>query len=147
MGEMSVAANGETLLTLLGSCIGVALFDRRRHVGGLAHVMLPKSQGDTEVPGKFVNTAVPKLIEEMHAVAGTELNLIAKLAGGASMFATTIPARIGIQNIEACEGLLRQIGIPIVARHCGGETSRRMYFDTTGGKVVIEIGDEDPVEL
>ena len=43
MGEISVARNDGTLRTLLGSCLGVALYDRRLKLGGLAHVVLPWS--------------------------------------------------------------------------------------------------------
>ena len=42
MGEMSVASDGELLRTLLGSCIGLALYDRRRQVGGLAHIVFTR---------------------------------------------------------------------------------------------------------
>ena len=43
MGEMAVAINDGVLRTLLGSCIGLALYDQNRRVGGLAHVVLPDS--------------------------------------------------------------------------------------------------------
>ena len=83
----------------------------------------------------------------MQDVAGVELRLAAKLAGGASMFSTKTPSQIGLQNIETCERILRDWGIPIVGRHCGGKKGRRMLFDTSSGKVVIEIVGEVPVEL
>jgi chemotaxis protein CheD len=147
MGEMGVASDGEELRTLLGSCIGVALYDRRRKIGGLAHIVLPTAPGPTDRPGKFVDTAIPKMIEEMERRAGGELRLTAKIAGGASMFATTAVANIGQQNIQSCEKHLREMGIPIVARHCGGEQGRRMSLYATSGKVVIEIVGQDPIEL
>jgi chemotaxis protein CheD len=147
MGEMSVAADGEELRTLVGSCIGLALHDRRRKVGGLAHIVLPKARGKTDRPGKFVDTAIPALIERMESLSGCKLKLTAKMAGGASMFTTTVAANIGRQNIESCEQLLGDLGIPIVARHCGGEQGRRMAIDTANGKVVIEIVGLDPIEL
>ena len=71
IGALSVASNGEELRTLLGSCIGLALYDRRRKIGGLAHIVLPASRGRTELPGKFVDTAIPGLLREMEELAGT----------------------------------------------------------------------------
>jgi chemotaxis protein CheD len=147
MGEMSVAMRGESLRTLLGSCLGLALYDRDRKVGGLAHIVLPSSRGPTDRPGKFVDTAIPRLIEEMTKLAGGELRLAAKLAGGASMFPTTVAANIGLQNVQACEKRLRELRIPILAAHCGGEQGRRMSLDTVSGRVVIEIVGQDPIEL
>ena len=80
-------------------------------------------------------------------MSGLQLKLTAKMAGGASMFSTTVAANIGLQNIESCEKLLGELGIPILARHCGGEQGRRMSLDTANGKVVIEIVGQDPIEL
>jgi chemotaxis protein CheD len=147
IGEMSVAPDGEELRTLLGSCIGLALYDRRSKIGGLAHIVLPNARGTTDRPGKFVDTAIPALIEEMQELAGGELRPSAKMAGGASMFSTTAAANIGRQNMESCERLLGQLGIPIVGKHCGGGQGRRMSLNTANGRVVIEIVGQDPIEL
>lgn len=147
MGEMSVASDGDELRTLLGSCIGLALFDRRSKVGGLAHIVLPSARGNTDRPGKFVDTAIPKLIEEMEVLAGGELKLTAKIAGGACMFAKALAANIGLQNTESCERLLGELRIPILAKHCGGSKGRRMSLDTANGRVVIEIVGQAPIEL
>ena len=147
MGEMSVAAGGEALRTLLGSCVGLALYDRRRKIGGLAHIVLPYARETTDRPGKFVDTAVPALIETMEQLAGVHLELTAKIAGGASMFSTTVATNIGLQNIEACEQLLCELGIPLLTKHCGGEQGRRMSLNTASGKVLIEVVVQDPIEL
>jgi chemotaxis protein CheD len=147
MGEMSVARDGEELRTLLGSCVGLALYDERGRVGGLAHIVLPQARGPTDRPGKFVDTAIPALIEEMKKLAKGEQRLIAKIAGGASMFSTTPAAAIGLQNVASCEELLAKLEIPILAKHCGGKQGRRMSLNTSNGKVVIEIVGQDPIEL
>ncbi len=147
MGAMSVDAGGNPLRTLLGSCIGLALYDRRLRVGGLAHIVLPDSRGKTDHPGKFIDTAIPTLIQEMEDLAGQKLRLTAILAGGASMFSKNIAAGIGLRNIQSCERKLSELRIPITAKDCGGEQGRRMTFDTASGKVVIEIVGQEPIEL
>jgi chemotaxis protein CheD len=147
MGEMSVAADGEELRTLLGSCVGLALHDRRQKVGGLAHIVLPSARGQINWPGKFVDTAIPLLIERMQQLVDGKLSVTAKLAGGASMFSTTVAANIGLQNIDSCEHMLGELGIPIVARHCGGEQGRRMSLNTASGSVVIEVVGQKSIEL
>ncbi len=139
--------NDGVLRTLLGSCIGLALYDRKHKVAGLAHIVLPTSREPTELPGKFVDTAIPSLVRDMEELAGLALKPIAKIAGGANMFSTSAERTIGLQNIEASERLLAQLRIPIVARHCGGQQGRRMSLDTQTGRVVVEIVGLDPVEL
>ena len=139
MGKMSVARGGDRLRALLGSCVGLTLFDRRNKAGGLAHIVLPRAPAETDSPGKYVDTAIPRLIEEMQSMVGGELRLSAKIAGGACMFSHATSASIGQQNIQACERLLRELGIPVVAKHCGGTQGRRMSLDTATGHVLIEI--------
>ena len=147
MGEMRVASDGEELKTLLGSCVGLALYDKRLRLGGLAHIVLPYARGTVASPGKFADTAIPALIDALEKLARSDLRLTAKIAGGASMFKTTVATNIGQQNIEACENLLRELRIPIVARHCGGGQGRRMTLNTADGKVGIEIVGQEGVEL
>src|SRR5204863_5527743 len=87
MGEIAVARTTGQLRTLLGSCLGLALYDRRYKVAGLGHIVLPVSLGRTATPGKFADTAVPALIRQMQQLVDEErLKLHAKIAGGANMF-------------------------------------------------------------
>ncbi len=147
MGELAVAGGKTVLRTLLGSCLGLVLFDRRAKMGGLAHILLPNSQGKSDLPAKFVDTAIPALIDRMTDRIGRTPNLVAKMSGGANMFASVSPQPIGWQNIEAAERLLREFQVPIVARHLGGEQGRRMRFYAASGRVTIEVVGEDAVEL
>lgn len=147
MGQMLVSKDGQPLRSLLGSCVGVALYDRRHSAGGLAHIVLPAANGQTDAPGKFVDTAIPKLIDDLRCLVGSDLRLSAKLAGGASMFKTQAAGHIGRQNVEASERLLMQLGIPILAQHCGGEKGRKMILDTVTGRVQIEIVGQVSIEI
>ncbi len=147
MGELAVSMNDGVLRTLLGSCIGVALYDRRHKVGGIAHIVLPQSRSPGDPPGKFVDTAIPALYAEMETLAGRSLKPTARIAGGANMFSTIVIQTVGTQNLDATERLLGELRIPLVGRHCGGEQGRRMSLDTTTGVITIEIVGSDPIEL
>ena len=149
MGAFATAQDNGLLRTLLGSCLGVALYDRRLKVAGLSHIVLPDSLGSTEMPGKFADTAIPTLIRAMQAlVSGETLRLTAKVAGGANMFSATGAANtIGTQNAQAVERILAELRIPILGRHCGGEQGRRMALDTATGVVTIEVVGQESVTL
>jgi chemotaxis protein CheD len=147
MGQLAVARNDGVLRTLLGSCVGLILYDRASSVGGLAHVVLPSAPGPTDTPGRFVDTAVPALCEAMRRLAGRPIEPEARLAGGANMFQTEVTETIGRQNIDAAERELAGRGIPVVARDCGGGSGRRVSLDTTTGVVLVEIIGREPFEL
>jgi chemotaxis protein CheD len=148
IGQWGVAAAPSKIRTLLGSCVGVVLYDRTARSGGLAHIVLPNSRGATDHPGKYADTAVPALIADLERVIRGKSagRLVAKLAGGASMFtlgaagagATPSPTRnIGLMNQEAVERLLAELRIPIIARDLGGETGRHVTLDLATGLVVV----------
>ena len=50
IGQWAVAAAPAKIRTLLGSCVGVVLYDRVAKLGGLAHVVLPSSRGVDRPP-------------------------------------------------------------------------------------------------
>ena len=74
----------------LGSCVAIMLYDPEAQVGGMAHVLLPSKSlaRDADNPAKFPETAVPLLTTRLGALGGDRRRFIAKLAGGASMFAS-----------------------------------------------------------
>ena len=45
MGQIAVISGSESARAVLGSCIGVMMYDERKRVGALAHVVLPASSG------------------------------------------------------------------------------------------------------
>ena len=143
MAGIGVAQNHGTLRTLLGSCVGVALFERKLKLIGLAHIVMPDSLGRNQPAGKYADTAIPETICQMKRLAGNvQLSLTAKIVGGANMFAhvSTINSNtIGDQNIAAVEKSLAALQIPILARHLGGTFGRRMVIDVESSNVQIHV--------
>jgi chemotaxis protein CheD len=145
IGRWAVASPPSRLRTLLGSCVGVVLHDRSAKWGGLAHVVLPDSRGAVDQPGKYADTAIPALIAELEkAMRGKAAGrLVAKLAGGASMFQGGPPGgaasarNIGLMNQRAVEAALDALRIPILARDLGGDGGRNVLFDPATGRVQV----------
>ncbi len=146
IGHLVGAAAPTRLRALLGSCVGLVLYDRVNKLGGLAHVVLPTSRGVLDTPGKYADTAVPALIAEIERRGGRSARgrLIAKLIGGACMFQIQATQNshpglnVGQQNHEALDRILTALAIPIVARDVGGATGRRLTLDTATGAVTIK---------
>ncbi|MCG0314925.1 MAG: chemotaxis protein CheD [Calditerricola sp.] len=145
MADLQVAKAPDRLVTVgLGSCVAVCIYDPTAKVAGLAHVMLPSSElarGEAVNVGKYADTAIPALLARMEAWGGHRRRFVAKLAGGAQMFAIAAagnPAlRIGERNVLACKALLAEHGIPVVAEDTGGSSGRTVEFDSETGKLVI----------
>lgn len=141
IGRWAVAAEPVQIRTLLGSCVGVVLYDRVARLGGVVHIVLPDSRGDTDNPGRFADTAIPALVAEIDRALGrpSRGRLTAKVAGGASMFQTGPALNVGKMNQDAVEANLAALGIPVVARDVGGEAGRRLTLDTASGIVTVRV--------
>lgn len=133
----------------LGSCVAFILYDRKLKTGGLVHVMLPDSNGKSERPGKFADTAVPLLIGEMEKCGSSQRNLSAHLVGGASMFPQFKGnLDIGNRNICALKECLNELRIPIESEDTGGTSGRTVYFfPEDGGKIAVRRADGKCYEL
>lgn len=153
VADQAVAAEGETLVTLgLGSCVAIVLYDEKARVGGLAHVLLPEPSFSKEMtnPAKFASTAVPLLIERMLARGARRTRLVARLAGGASMFGnllSSVHLNMGERNIAAARAALRAAGVPIRGEEVGGERGRSVRFHLSDGRVVVSSVACEPIVL
>jgi chemotaxis protein CheD len=148
MGELAVSSvPGDVLVSLgLGSCIGLALLDRRMGIAGLAHVVLPQSQGHADAKSrKFADLAVPELVSEMEALGARRVRLEAVLVGGASMFAvSTASLEVGQRNEAVVRELLEAARIPVRADATGGSRGRTIRVDVSTGEVTYrEAGGQD----
>jgi len=145
IGQLKVAKAPVVLVTHnLGSCVGVALYDVYRKIGGLAHITLPSyttiNNLQNENP-KFADSAIPLMIKKMEEMGAQCSFMIAKIAGGADMFGLPSNAPfeldIGKQNVEAVKHCLQKYGINVVAEEVLGSIPRTMELDLATGKVVL----------
>lgn len=153
VAEYTTGGPGVVLCTLgLGSCVAVMLHDRERPLGGLAHILLPSRSlsrlGDN--PGRFPQTAIPALVEAMAAQGADRRRLTARLVGGASMFASLVPAgsmQMGDRNVIAVREVLSQLAIPITGEKVGGSTGRSVWFRVEDGTVTVRSAGQHDATL
>ncbi len=147
MGQAGVAGPEGGFSAVLGSCLGVALYHPRLHVGAFAHVVLPESNGRSGPPGKFADVAIPYMIDQLRPRGATPAGLVAKIAGGACMFGAGGPLQIGDANAQKVIELLKAAGIRIAGKHIGGTKGRRVIFQCATGDLTVQIAGQPPVVL
>ena len=105
MADLKACKCPDALTTLgLGSCVGVALYDPVTKIGGLLHCMLPDStqfRNNSNI-AKFADTGIDELIRQMKALGAVDTRIVAKIAGGAQMFANRTNSetlRVGERNV------------------------------------------------
>lgn len=147
MADLNVCHSPNAITTLgLGSCVGVALFDKSTGIAGLAHVMLPDSTKvrQNQNKAKFADTGIELLVEQMQKEGAKRAMLTAKIAGGAQMFAFSSNndmLRVGERNVEAVKKKLQELGIRILAEDTGENFGRTVeFYPATGDFVIKSVG-------
>lgn len=126
-GELYASNEEAYIITLLGSCVGVAIGDPVNKIAGLNHYLLPHPNENKAPSYRFGNFAIQDLIKEVLKLGASKENLRAKVYGGANMFEQENPVlNVGQKNILLANELLNTFKIPIIESHTGGKIGRRI---------------------
>jgi len=144
MGEGVIARAPHVISSLgLGSCVAVILYDIHRRIGGVAHIMLPDSRSlnGTYSPYRCADTAIATLIQGLLDRGAARRYLVAKIAGGASMFANYGKSDngIGAQNTVSIKRILKAERIRLIGQDTGGHFGRSAEFYLDSGKVLVTV--------
>ena len=144
MADLKIQAAPGSLITRgLGSCVGITFYDPFKKIGAMAHAMLPDINHSKikSNPGRFVNSAIEKILEEFKKQGCVKRHLEVKLFGGARMFsfiAQDSVLNVGDRNITMAKEVLSGFGIPIIAEDIGGNFGRTIELNLDTGKVHIK---------
>jgi chemotaxis protein CheD len=136
-GTICCPTESAVVTTILGSCVAVCLFDRKRQVGGMNHFLLPRCRNAPPSP-RYGDVAFSRLLEAMQRLGCEPGHLRAKVFGGAAVLPFGTQAdTVGTQNVNVALELLRTHGIPVLARRTGGQSGLFLRFHTATGRVMV----------
>lgn len=152
MADLNICKSPDGITTLgLGSCVGIAMRDPSSGIGGLAHIMLPDSttiKDNSNIP-KFADTGIEELVRRIVAAGGMRSRLVAKIAGGAQMFAfqnRSSLVRVGDRNVEAVLKKLAELKIPVLSQETGENYGRTVvFYPETGDFIIRAVGKPEKV--
>jgi chemotaxis protein CheD len=143
VAEIVVERSPGTLVALgLGSCVAIVLHDPVAGVGGIAHVLLPSAPPGRTVaaPGRYAQSAIPLLVEQVLAAGADRARLTARLVGGAAMF-TNLSApgiiHVGERNTLAAREALQGQNVRVTGEWIGGDFGRSISYDLGTGVVRV----------
>lgn len=142
-GEYDIAGDIPSRLTaILGSCVGVALYDRKNKVGGLLHILLPEPPTDN-FPADcmiYATTGLPLFINKLLETGADKKYLEAVIAGGALIGQVSpqdLTLDIGGRTAEFVNKVLSQESIPIKESETGGYFGCTLTLDSSTWKAEI----------
>jgi chemotaxis protein CheD len=136
-GELVVCRDAVRIRTILGSCIAVCLWDRRRRVGGVNHYLLPRPTDGKTCDNRFGSVAIPRLIAGVCRAGGAPVDLEAAVIGGGRPMAGITIGAAGEANTAVALELLGERGIPVVRQETGGDHGRGLLFNPHTGELTV----------
>ncbi len=113
--------------------------------------MLPDSteiKQNSNIP-KFADTGIEELVRQIVALGADRHKLVAKIAGGAQMFAfstTNDKMRVGDRNVAASLKKLKEMNIRVLAQDTGDSYGRTViFYPETGDYVIRAVGKPEKV--
>lgn len=137
-GDLFCHQRPHLVRTLLGSCVAVCLWDRRRRHGGMVHSVLPARGGADPRTAHFVDSGIDLLVGSLLRLGSAPRDLQAKLFGGADVLSQmAFAVSIGDRNVEAALGRLDGHHIPVAASLVGGPRGLVVKQNTATGEVWV----------
>lgn len=144
MADLNICKAPNIITTLgLGSCIGLTFYDPVAKVGGMVHYMLPDStqmRNNSNI-AKFADTGIDELLRRVIGAGANRNRLVAKIAGGAKMFAVSGMSNvgnIGERNAIAAREKLKELKIQLVAEDTGLNYGRTVELHCDTGEFYIK---------
>ncbi|MGQ9701717.1 MAG: chemotaxis protein CheD [bacterium] len=136
IGEIKIA-RGDVILSAygVGSCVVLTLYDTTTKTGGLAHILLPHGADGSY---KHPKGAIEEMVKQFCALGIDTEKIVAKIAGGSTMFGELMQTSIGPRNVAETKEQLRRYSISLVAEDVYGNWGRTIFFDINTGNVLIK---------
>lgn len=138
----------------LGSCIGLCVYDPVARLACIAHIMLPETNRSSGgQPGKYADSAVPYVVEQMTKRGALKSRLRSAIVGGAQLFSFEGASErldVGKRNTEAVKRQLTGVGVRLMAEDVGGKSGRTVTLSSLTGDVVVKqsgVGERRLVSL
>ena len=152
MADLNVCKAPEALTTLgLGSCIGACIYDPVNKIAGMVHYMLPDSTRiiNNQNIAKFGDTGIAETVRRMEELGAKRQFMVAKIAGGAKMFAIRAESNlsnlnVGDNYIESAKIHLAALGIKLIAEDTGLNYGRTIEFFAEDGSLKIKSVGREP---
>lgn len=139
IGDVVVSESPAILETVLGSCVAVCLWDRKFHIGGMNHIMLPASTDSVKNPNYCAQEAIDNLLDDILKTGAAMRNLRAKVFGGGraiKQFSERLD--VGKQNVRVTKEILSKYNIPIVKEFTQMDCGIKVVFYSDTGRAFVK---------
>lgn len=116
--------------TILGSCVALCIWDKRKKIGGMNHYIYSY---DTEKKRncKYGENSIRKLLNFFKESGSKAIDLEAYIVGGAEN--PKLSSKIGDNNVKLAIEMMEKYKIEVVDMKTGGNKGRKVLFENYNG--------------
>jgi len=138
--EYFITNENYKIVTVLGSCVSVFLYDNYTKYSAVNHFMLPICKDSVNPSAKYGDVAMDISVRSLMYRGSKLSNIKAKIIGGASTLQKGVSGnyKVGQKNIDFAIQFLNNIDVPITGLNIGGNNGRRVIFNTHNFDVLVK---------
>ncbi len=141
-GQIFVTTSPCLMSTIVGSCVSVCLWDRRRAWGGMNHFVLARAPllgRAVARPLSYGDLAIRELVERLVELGSSTADLDAKIFGGANLLGPEagVGEALGSRNVVLARAVLAERRVTLAAQDVGGHRGRKLIFRSDDGSVHV----------
>ncbi len=154
LGKYAITDKSDTILKSngIGSGLCIAVYESKKKIGGLAHIVLPDShiaiENSMNCPAYFADTAVRFLLKQLNDFGLTNYDkLKVKLVGGSNILTDNKMFDLGSRNLLAVKKNLWLNHLYPSAEETGGIYKRNIWLEIDSGKIYIYSTNRGVLEI
>jgi len=139
-GEVFFGHKSTKIKTILGSCVAITVWHKKKKLGGMCHFLIAQRRSDlqkAELNYRYGEDALSFLLKSMNSYAPLhEFEL--KLFGGANMYTSKVSPSVGESNINFATTWAEKNQLTFAEQDILAEVSRSIIFDLSTGIVELQ---------
>ena len=120
-GEICVSKKPRRVITVLGSCVSITMFNPRLQVGAICHGTLPRCRARKECDGpcieafKFMDCSIKYMLGRFREYGIMNDEIETKVFGGADTLVSKSSNSIGSQNVKITLDIISKEKLRVIA--------------------------------
>jgi chemotaxis protein CheD len=137
-GYIYIPRRPTLISSVVGTCVVVCIWDRKREYGGMSHFLYPRTAERRQATPQYGNVAVQALVRLFVEEGSRKKHLRAQIFGGAHPAdGSPVGKRIGRDNVAMARKILIRHEITIVSEDVGGSEGRKLIYNTFNNEAAV----------
>jgi chemotaxis protein CheD len=147
-GEIHFSPEPSKIITILGSCVSIIMYNKHQKIGAICHAVMPSleiaktNKRLVKDEFQYVDSSVEWMLSRFEEFGIKRGEIEVKIFGGAEIFFDKKKGSniaVGRKNIEAAVRIIKHNKLKLRAWNVGGNRGRKLIFYTDTGDVITKI--------